>query len=234
MGSGKGGLRLAPDDLIPSILGVPLGSVTPLALAHPPATDVVLLLDHAIQSQSLIYVHPMNNSASLGLTPAQLEAFLTSLGRRAVWVDFSASPPIDRENPPDLRYLAEEAKPIVSKDGEEGGEGGAGQAAGAAPGAEAAKVPAAKKSGGKGAPATAEPLLQAVPRVDVYPVTESVMAKAAAGLGQDLGAVDGEVMRRLRADVAMELNALRNAAYAAGFKAAQASVVAGLTSTQGR
>lgn len=44
-------------------------------------------------------------------------------------------------------------------------------------------------------------------------------AEAAAG-------VDGDLLRRLKADVAMELNALRNAAYAGGFSAAKGALAA--------
>ena len=38
--------------------------------------------------------------------------------------------------------------------------------------------------------------------------------------------VDGDVMRRLKADVAMQLNTLRNAAYAGGFAAAKGAIAA--------
>lgn len=53
----------------------------------------------------------------------------------------------------------------------------------------------------------------------------------AAALGDAAGSVDTDVMRRLTADVAMELNALRNAAYANGFTAAKGAI-AGVISKQ--
>ncbi len=62
---------------------VPLGSVTPLAVANPSAKDVVLLLDANIQKQapdSTLFVHPLVNTQSLGLTPAALDAALRSVG----------------------------------------------------------------------------------------------------------------------------------------------------------
>ena len=46
---------------------------------------------------------------------------------------------------------------------------------------------------------------------------EAAGGEAAAGLDQD-------VLRRLTADVAMELNGLRNAAYAHGFSASKAAI----------
>ena len=51
---------------------VPQGSVTPFAAINPEAADVALLLDEKIQSEQRVYVHPLVNSASLGMTPASL------------------------------------------------------------------------------------------------------------------------------------------------------------------
>ena len=41
--------------------------------------------------------------------------------------------------------------------------------------------------------------------------------------------VDSDVMRRLKADVAMQLNTLRNAAYAGGFAAAKGAIAAAIS-----
>ena len=126
---------MAPDDLLPAILGVSLGSVTPLAVSQHTAADVVLLLDIKLKSEPSFFVHPLDNSASLPLTASDLEKFLTSLGREANWVDLEIDPKIDKDNPPDLKSIADAAKPIVTNDGE--GATAAGGAA-AAPGAPAA------------------------------------------------------------------------------------------------
>jgi hypothetical protein len=53
---------------------VALGSVTPLALANASASSVILLLDQQLKSQEAIYVHPLLNTHSLGLTPAAFDA----------------------------------------------------------------------------------------------------------------------------------------------------------------
>ena len=42
--------------------------------------------------------------------------------------------------------------------------------------------------------------------------------------GEAVSSVDADVMRRLKADVAMQLNALRNAAYAGGFATAKGAI----------
>lgn len=46
--------------------------------------------------------------------------------------------------------------------------------------------------------------------------------------GEAAAAVDGDKLRQLKADVAMQLNALRNAAYAGGFAAARGAIAATL------
>ncbi|PNH12462.1 putative prolyl-tRNA synthetase associated domain-containing protein 1, partial [Tetrabaena socialis] len=80
LGVGKGGTRLAPEELLTALLQVPLGSVTPLAVANPEAADVLLLLDSRIRDPafvpegSAVYVHPLVNTASLAMSPAALEA----------------------------------------------------------------------------------------------------------------------------------------------------------------
>lgn len=80
LGCGKGGLRMAPDELIGSFLQVPLGSVTPLAVAQPSAAGVVLMLDASLQQQQRICVHPLDNRTTTVVSPAGLEAFLRCAG----------------------------------------------------------------------------------------------------------------------------------------------------------
>lgn len=60
---------------------MPLGSVTPLAIANPEAANVVLLLDakildpdHVPADDGVVYVHPLINTTSLAMSPAALVA----------------------------------------------------------------------------------------------------------------------------------------------------------------
>jgi hypothetical protein len=232
LGCGKSGLRFAPEELVPAVLGVPLGSVTPLALANPTAKDVVLLIDEGIRSQrTTVLVHPLDNTASLALTSGDLEAFLGSLGVQSVWVDFAAAPTVDKGNPPDLKAVADSATACALSVGE-----GSNAEATAASGQQSATtaIPstsskgntAVKQGGSKHARgAASKQQSNAAPRRCVTSVADAVLGRAVAALGES---VDEDVMRRLRADVRSELNALQNAAYAAGFKAANAAVVAAL------
>jgi len=234
LGLGRGGLRLAPDDLLAPVLGVSLGSVTPLALAHPGAGDVVLMLDEKLRRQARVWVHPMVNTASVALDPAGLETFLGSLGREPLYVDLEATPVVDKEHAPDLKHVADAATPMVAagNDAAGAGAGAAAAAAAAAPAADPSAAKADKKKGGKAAAAAAKPAAAAQPRRhDINAVTDRLVEMAAQRLmgAGGAAAADANAVRRLTADVAMELNALKNAAYASGFKSAQGAMAASLT-----
>lgn len=240
LGTGKGGVRLAPDELITSVLQVPLGSVTPLAACQPSAAGVALLLDQKLQAQPRIFVHPLVNTATCVISPEGLEAYLRSAGREAVWVDLEAEPTIDRDNPPDLKQYADAAVPLAA-DTDAGTCTAAGGTTAAPTAAAAAAKPAAAAAGGKkaaavggkkgGAVAAAAPPTASQRPDDVLRLTDELVAKIAATLvgGQGVQGVDSDVRRRLTADVAVELNALRNSAYAAGFTAAKGAIAASIT-----
>ena len=51
--------------------------MTPLALMYPNAAHVVPLLDTKFKAARGVLVHPGVNTASVELTPSDLEAFLT-------------------------------------------------------------------------------------------------------------------------------------------------------------
>jgi hypothetical protein len=213
-------VRMAPDDAVSPILGVPLGSVTPLALAHPAASNVVLLLDAKLKDQTAIAVHPLVNTTSTVLSPAGLETYLRSIGREPVYVDLEREAMVGPDNPGDLKPVADVAVPIVLP--EEGASTAGGR-----------DVPVVQ-SGGKGGKAGGKRVagvgareVQAGPRPDaVCVLTDALVAKI---LKDGVNGMAAEEVRRLKADVVTELNGLRNASYAAGFKAAQKAVTSHIT-----
>ncbi|PNW77186.1 hypothetical protein CHLRE_10g425950v5 [Chlamydomonas reinhardtii] len=247
LGTGKGGLRLAPEELLLEVLQVPLGSVTPLAVANPEAADVVLLLDDKIKAQQVVYVHPLVNTTSLALGPAALEAALKAVGRDPLFVDLEADPKIDRDNPPDLKATADAAKPpaaaLPPADGATpappaDAKAGAAAAAAAPAAKDAGKKDAAKKDGKggskgadqkKGGAATLTALTAVGPRVEEV-LSLAVGALLGAGTTAEAavaeGRVDAYALARLRADLEMQLSSLKNAAYAAGHVAGKGEVVA--------
>ena len=56
LGLPKDSLRMAPAELLQDVLGVPLGSATPLALANSTAASVILMLDRRLQRQQHLWV----------------------------------------------------------------------------------------------------------------------------------------------------------------------------------
>ena len=62
------------------LLGVTPGSVTPLAAINDADGVVSVVLDHAVAGTERVNVHPLRNTATLGLSGADLVAALTAWG----------------------------------------------------------------------------------------------------------------------------------------------------------
>lgn len=63
-----------------ALLGILPGSVTPLAAFNDTALAVRVVIDSRIAEAATVWVHPLRNSASLGLAGADLLAFLAGTG----------------------------------------------------------------------------------------------------------------------------------------------------------
>lgn len=74
-----------------SHLGVTPGSVTLLALAHPGAADVELLVDRDVWTGEPLRCHPMVNSATLVLRRDDAERFIAATGHAAQVVEIPVS-----------------------------------------------------------------------------------------------------------------------------------------------
>lgn len=79
-------LRLAPVDLLPTMLGVGQGSVTPLALLNDEARDVELVLDAELADQ-VVGVHPLVNTATVYLAASDLVTLAREHGNPVRIVD---------------------------------------------------------------------------------------------------------------------------------------------------
>ncbi len=82
-------LRFADATLLMNHLGVEPGSVTPLALINDPEHKVQLILDATILTQDFIQIHPLQNSATVAMTPADLMKFLGLMDRSYIVYDFN-------------------------------------------------------------------------------------------------------------------------------------------------
>lgn len=70
------------------ILGVPPGALTPLALINAPDGVITAVIDASLLQAEQVNFHPLNNTESTGLHPAELLGFIRSTGREPVLVDF--------------------------------------------------------------------------------------------------------------------------------------------------
>jgi Ala-tRNA(Pro) deacylase len=68
-------------------LGVQPGAVTPLSMINGVKTGVQLFIDRGLKSCQQIYVHPLVNDRTLGITLERLQAFFEKIKVEPVWVD---------------------------------------------------------------------------------------------------------------------------------------------------
>lgn len=72
------------------LLGIVPGSVTPLAAFNDTAGAVKFALDRRLAEAAVVNVHPLRNTATLGLSGADLVSFLTGTGHAPVVADLPA------------------------------------------------------------------------------------------------------------------------------------------------
>ena len=72
------------------LLGITPGSVTPLAAYNDRRGAVRVVVDARLVAQSCVNVHPLRNTATLGLSGSGLLAALAAWGHPAIIVDLPA------------------------------------------------------------------------------------------------------------------------------------------------
>jgi Ala-tRNA(Pro) deacylase len=90
----SGRLGFAPAERMRAILDVEPGALTPLALPNEADRLVSLVIDASLLTAEQVNFHPLVNTESVGLRPADLLAFAAACGREPILVDF------DRPTPP--------------------------------------------------------------------------------------------------------------------------------------
>lgn len=88
-----GRLTFGSPERLMRYLGVTPGAVTLLALAHPGARDVELVIDTDIWAGEPLRCHPMTNAATLVLTRDSAERFIAATGHRPRFLTLAAAPP---------------------------------------------------------------------------------------------------------------------------------------------
>ena len=87
---GANRLSFGSADRLLENLGVRPGAVTPLSMMTGKDKNVRLVLDASLKQTQVIYVHPLVNDQTLGLSPEGLIRFIEHLGVEPEWVDFDS------------------------------------------------------------------------------------------------------------------------------------------------
>jgi Ala-tRNA(Pro) deacylase len=85
---GAGRLSFGSADRLKRTLGVEPGSVTPLALVNDEARAVRLVLDRGMADGGPVNAHPLVNTMTTALAPADLLRFFAATGHTPRWLDF--------------------------------------------------------------------------------------------------------------------------------------------------
>ncbi len=85
---GAGRLSFGSAERLKRTLGVEPGSVTPLALVNDEARAVRLALDRGVADGGPVNAHPLVNTMTTALAPADLLRFFAATGHGLHWLDF--------------------------------------------------------------------------------------------------------------------------------------------------
>lgn len=88
-----GGKRVSfasPDDMM-RLLGIIPGSVTPLAMINAVPGSVTVVLDQQLSSETRVNVHPLRNTATIGLAGTDILRLLTHWGHAPLVVSIPQS-----------------------------------------------------------------------------------------------------------------------------------------------
>ena len=85
---GAGRLSFGSADRLKRTLGVEPGSVTPLALVNDESRAVQLVLDRGMADGGPVNAHPLVNTMTTALAPADLLRFFAATGHTPRWLDF--------------------------------------------------------------------------------------------------------------------------------------------------
>jgi Ala-tRNA(Pro) deacylase len=85
---GAGRLSFGSADRLKRHLGVDPGSVTPLSLANDGSHAVRLVLDRGVAEGGPVNAHPLVNTMTTALSPADLLRFFEATGHTPHWLDF--------------------------------------------------------------------------------------------------------------------------------------------------
>ncbi len=91
--AGAGRVEMAPAEALRAALGVEPGSVTPFGLVNAAPGSVRIVIDAALlRDHEWVHFHPLVNSMTTAIRPADLLRFLEISGHRTAPLDLGAGP----------------------------------------------------------------------------------------------------------------------------------------------
>ena len=91
--AGAGRVEMAPAEDLRAVLGVEPGSVTPFGLVNAPPGSVRCVIDAALlRDHEWVHFHPLVNSMTTAIRPADLLRFLEACGHRAAPLELPEGP----------------------------------------------------------------------------------------------------------------------------------------------
>lgn len=94
---GSGRLSFGSDDRLWEYLGVRPGSVCPFSILNDTDNQVKIILDKSMMETDIVNYHPLLNTMTIGLKPADLIKFIETTGHEPHIVDFSPAKPDENE-----------------------------------------------------------------------------------------------------------------------------------------
>lgn len=92
-------LSFCSDAQLMDKLGLLPGSVTPMALWHENAKDILVAIDEEIKGMELVCVHPCTANASLAISFDDLMKFIRAMGNPVQFISIERPAVPDAENP---------------------------------------------------------------------------------------------------------------------------------------
>lgn len=87
----RGRLSFGKPELMSEVMGVIPGAVTPFALINPSSLVLAsVILDTALMAENPVWFHPLENTASTAISPADLTRFVTACGHKPQLMDLTS------------------------------------------------------------------------------------------------------------------------------------------------
>ena len=200
LGLGKGGLVDASPALAEELFSGSSSSMITMASIIGCPHPLGILLDGNLTTE--FWIGAAHGKGSIYLDATHVTQLLSD--QSIITVDFDMKPKIDKNNPPDLKEFSEALERLPDEIVE---------AAASRQGNETSAAPKKQKDAVNNKSASHITAMSTSSSMDVNVLATSLINEIAQSC-----TADGETQRRMRQNVIMQLNILRNSSYATGFR----------------